>query len=440
MTSVQTTIGNDVISLRMEQDICRVAQTCEIEFEGAISCDPWTELVVAIDGINRLTGYVEEVIVHSDGSSTVRGMDTMKRAIDMFATDEVRVEEELDAGYWINYWLEYAGIATSGSVETGRTIPPTLPDEDGWQYISVGDIILECLGYAGGGYVVIVDADGVAQIREKTIGASSHSLSNLLAFSRSQDDSWYRDRAVVFGTTSGSWVEGEWVPGEFTVVAEAGEGDRTAVLSSSYIQSQSAAEDLADEILDFFDEYLDVKRCLIIGDASIWLGDGANVSESWSGYNGTGLVTSIETTVDDSGFRMLVSLDEKCGFIWGHGKPYGQIMFGIPGTLTTGDTGRWFLCDIPDGVTMLNTIAAVKTPSEGASIQTQIETSTDGVNWTPQHTNVISANQRLSGILTGFTEAFVDTGTLVRANVTQVGSTEAGADITVSVGIKIGEV
>jgi len=443
--SVGVSIGGDdvsasFVSIRMEQDICRIAQTCDIILNatsGAHAYDPWDVLIVAINGTGRLTGYVVDAVKNMDGSYTVRGMDEMKRAIETFITDEVRVTEELDAGYWIDYWLTEVGITTSGSVETGRIIPLTLPDEDGWIYTSVSDIILECLGYAGGGYVVIIDGDGVAQIREKTIGASGHTLSPI-RFSRTQDDSWYRDRAVVFGTTSGSWVDDEWIPGNVTVVGEVGSGNRTAVLSSSYIQDQSAADDLAIEILDFFDEYLDVKRCLIEGDESIWLGDAASVNQF--GYNGTGLVTSIITTVDNSGFRQLVALDEKCGFIWGSGRPYGQIMFSVADTLVTGDVGIWFICDIPAGVTLLNTIAAVKTPSEGAAIETDIATSTNGVDWTTQHTSVIAPGQRLSEILTGFTAPFVDTGTLVRARITQIGSDVAGADLTVSVGIKIGEV
>ena len=425
--------GVKIIGLRTEQDICRLAQTCEATL-GAAAGDVGDSLVVTVNGVNRLTGYVTEAIVNSDGTYIVRGMDTMKLAIDTFVTDEVRVEEELDAGYWIAYWLDVVGVPNSGSVETGRTVPMTLPDEKGWQYVSVGDIILECLGYAGGGYAVIVNSSGVAQIQEKTAGGSSHTLSPL-QFSRSRDDSWYRNRAIVFGTTSGSWVDGEWIPGEFTVVAEAGSGNRTAVLSSTYVQTQASAEDLANDILAFFDEYLDIKRCLVKGDESIWLGDVAGVSDSWSGYSGSGIVTSIETTVDDAGFRQLVSLDEKCGFVWGHGLPYGQIWFVVPGTLTTGDVGLWFICDIPDGVTMLNTYSAVKTP--GGSIQTQIQTSPDGIIWTTQHTNVIAAGYRLSGKQAGFTQAYVEQGTLVRANISQAG---AGSDLSVSVGIKIGEV
>lgn len=439
-------VSSDFISLKTEQDICRLAQTCEVTLNatsGTHAYDPWDTLVIVINGTNRLTGYVTDAEKTMDGTYIIRGMDKMKLAIETFLDEEVRVEEELDAGYWIDYWLKEVGITTSGSVATGRTVPMTLPDETGWQYVNVSDIILECLGYAGGGYAVIVDSDGVAQITEKTTGAGGHTFAsgdNLLKLSRSQDDSWYRDRAVVFGTTSGSWVDGTWIPGEFTVVAEAGSGNRTAVLSSNQIQSQASAEDLADDILNFFDEYLDVKRCLIVGDESVWLGDGATVSEGWSGYNGTGLVTSIETTVDDAGFRQLVSLDEKCGFIWGYGKPYGQIWFAMPETLTTGDIGLWFICDIPGGITMLNTYGAVKTPSDGASIQTQIQTSPDGIIWTTQHTNVIADGYRLSGKQIGFTQAFVEQGTLVRANISQVGSTTAGDTLSVSVGMKIGEV
>ena len=89
---------------------------------------------------------------------------------------------------------------------------------------------------------------------------------------------------------------------------------------------------------------------------------------------------------------------------------------------------------------MLNTYGAAKTPSDGASIQTQIQTSPDGITWTTQHTNVIADGYRLSGKQEGFTEAFVEQGILVRANVSQIGSTTAGGDLSISVGIKIGEV
>ena len=437
-----TVVGGiaDVISLRMEQDICRLAQTCTVEVKsvsGAHIYNPGSPLVISINGTPRFTGYIESA-TKSHAGYIIEGMDKMKLAIDTFITDEVRVTEELDAGYWLDYWLTQVGITTSGPVETGRDIPITLPDEEGWIYISVGDIILECLAYAGGGYTVIVDGDGVAQIGEKTIGASSHAL-NCIRFSRSQDDSWYRDRVVVFGTTSGSWVDDEWVSGEVTIVAEAGSGDRTIVLSSSYVQSQAAAEDLANDILNFFDEYLDVKRCLIEGDKSVWLGDAASVSEF--GYNGTGLVTSIETTVDDNGFRMLVSLDEKCGYVWGAGKPYGQIMFAVLEALTVSDdVAPWFPCDVEDGMTFLSTQAALKTPASGSVMEYELETSTDGTSWTAIHTHTIADGAYLSTENTVFSSGSMSENDLLRLNILQVGDDTAGSDLTVAVRIKIGGV
>jgi len=135
----------------------------------------------------------------------------------------------------------------------------------------------------------------------------AHTLDTMLEFSRSQDDSWLRDRAVVFGDG---------------VVAEASAGDsptKTVALSTPFITSEEAAESLAARILSFFDETLDIKRCLIEGDETIWLAEMAAIIDSWTGLNAVGMITSIETTVDDRGFRQLVSLDEKCGFIWGWG-------------------------------------------------------------------------------------------------------------------------
>lgn len=329
-------VGNSVISLRTEQDICRVAQTCTIALDPNVAADfnPWDEIAISINGIGRFTGYVDDPLRGREPAEyIVRGTDVMKRALDNYyaeiAQDEAGlwwpnpfvVEEELDAGYWVDYWLKYVGIATSGSVETGRTVPVDLE----WNFIAVSDIILECLGYAGGGWTVIVDGDGVAQIGEKAIGVASHSFdsTNIIGFSRSQDDSWRRDRAVVFG--DGVVGEKPDDPAGCT---------KTAALSSTFIGTQAVADDLAQDILDFFDEDLDIKRCLIAGDATIWLGETGTVSDPWSGYSGTGLITSIETTVDDRGFRQLVSLDEKCGFIWGWGIEEDLYLMGC-------ETGIW---------------------------------------------------------------------------------------------------
>lgn len=425
MTDVSATInGISVHSLRIEQDICRLAATWEGTTE-TFTDEPGDELVIYVNGTKRLTGYITNVTKSTDGTYTIQGTDKMILALDTFIIDEVRVEEELDAGYWVEYWLDYVGLTSSGSVETGRTVPPTLPDENGWQYISVGDILLECLAYAGG-YVIYADADGVIQVVPMAAGMQGPSY-NYISYSRTLDNSWYRNRAVIFGTTSGSWDDDVWVPGEFTVVAEYPEEEpsraRTTAVVSSYIQSQSAAEDLARDVIVFFSDNLDIRRYLI-PDAGVVLGDG---------------VTSIETTVNDAGVRQLVSTGEKCGFIWGAGKPYGQIAFIVEGILSTGDIGIWFYNDVSDGLTLRNTYSGVKTAPDGDDIEIYVQTSTNGTDWTTQHTNIISDGNKLSGRCETFTDDFVEEDTLVRFNIAQVGSDIAGEDLTFSVGIKVGE-
>jgi hypothetical protein len=347
----------------------------------------------------------------------------------------VRVEEEKDAGYWIGYWLDYVGLGSGGAIETGRTIPPTLPDEKGWQYMFVADILLECLAYAGG-YTIFIGRDGSARVMELS-GNASGILPNTLEYSLSEDRSWYRDRAVVFGTSAGSWVDEEWVSGEFTVAAEFPEDSfgttgRTVAVSSPHIQSLSAAMDLAEDLVNFFDENLTVNRYHIVGDPDIWLGD----------IISGGIVTSIETTVDDAGFRQWIATGERCGFVWGGGgHPYGQVMFAVLGELSVSDdVCPWFICDIPIGITLLNSIPAIKTPAAGSAISYELETSTDGENWTYIHSNEIGAGDYLGSESETFTDAFLPENTLLRVNVTQIGSETAGSDLTVAVRLKIGVV
>jgi len=430
MTEVSATMnGVSVRDLRIEQDICRLVTTCEGTIEGSGNVgDPGGSLVVYVDGTKRLTGYITNVTTSTDGTKTVQGTDKMILALDTFIVNEVRIEEELDAGYWIEYWLDYVGLTSSGAVETGRTIPPTLPDEKGWQYITVGDILSECLAYAGG-YAIYADADGIIQVVPMATGIQGPSYSEYISYSRTLDNSWYRNRAVVFGASSGSWIDDEWVSGEFTVVAEYPEEEpanaRTVAVVSTYIQDQGAAEDLAEDLVDFFNDNLDIRRYLI-PDAGVQLGDG---------------VTSVETTVNDAGARQFVSVGERCGFVWGWGFPYGQIMFTILGTLGIGDdVCPWFICDIPQGITLLNTTAAIKTPGTGSSILYELETSADGEAWTYIHGYGLSPGCYKTLNWETFVDNFLPENTLLRLNITQVGSGVAGADLTVAVRLKTGKV
>lgn len=132
---------------------------------------------------------------------------------------------------------------------------------------------------------------------------------DLITFSRTQDDSWERKRCVVFGKD---------VVGEVTD-EDAGAYPKALALATDFITTEESAEELCHRILDFFDENLDIKRITILLDESVWLAEIVQLTDSWTGYDDYGMITSIETTIDDRGFRQFVSLDEKCGFVWGWG-------------------------------------------------------------------------------------------------------------------------
>ena len=136
-----------------------------------------------------------------------------------------------------------------------------------------------------------------------------------LSFSRSRDDSWKRERAVVFG---------DGVVAEVTADG-AGAYPIALAISTPFVTSEDAAEELCERLLDFFDTSLDIKRITIEGDEGLWIGWGAALTDSWTGYDSHGMITSIVTTVDERGFRQEVSLDEKCGIIWGSGAEWLKV-------------------------------------------------------------------------------------------------------------------
>ena len=114
-----------------------------------------------------------------------------------------------------------------------------------------------------------------------------------------------------------------------------------------------------------------------------------------------------------------------------------QIMFTVPGTLSVDtDPCPWFLCSLPDGFQMISCIAAVKTAPTGTFISYGIHVSDDGASWTNVHANVIAVGDKMSSEDTDITPDTVTLNQIVKLVIGQVGTTVAGADLTVSLRLR----
>ena len=111
-------------------------------------------------------------------------------------------------------------------------------------------------------------------------------------------------------------------------------------------------------------------------------------------------------------------------------------VFSVTGTLTTGtEVAPWLVVTATQTIT--KAYGVVKTAPTGASILVDIDKSTDnGANWTsiwntnPSNRLAITATNR-TGTQTSFDTTALAEGNLLRVSIDQVGSTVAGADLTV---------
>jgi len=115
----------------------------------------------------------------------------------------------------------------------------------------------------------------------------------------------------------------------------------------------------------------------------------------------------------------------------------GQIMFTVPGTLSTdSDPCPWFICGLPVGMILESCIAVVKTPATGAPIAWDIWRSSDAIDWESVFTHIIPAGSYFSTDKTTFIQQLVTYNQLLRLAIGGTGTIIPGADLTVSLRVK----
>jgi len=117
---------------------------------------------------------------------------------------------------------------------------------------------------------------------------------------------------------------------------------------------------------------------------------------------------------------------------------YGQIMFGISGTVVVASPAApVFICSVPDGITIEGVAAYADTAPTGAAIMMEVHISTDdGVSWSEAVGENINAGDKVDANVGTISISAVSLDDLLRFDVTQVGSTVAGADLTLSLRVR----
>jgi len=337
-------ISDKVSRIEIEKDICKIAATCRLELDpNAYSgIDPWDDLEIWEMGAKRFTGYVDEVTKERmPHACVVSGTDVLKRA-NLYFIHEEQVSSGESLEYWVNKLLNISGL--SDAVVYGST-DKTIPENYIFHLQSAGDYIQMIAAYAG--WVIYADGLGRIHFKHPDYSSPTHTISSGALtkhkLERSRDRMWIRNRAIVFGTLgiAADVSRSNYYMGNETIVA--------AVASSEWDTFEKAYA-TANEMLDEYNDPMDLKWILTPGDTGYELGQTIDIIDRFTGVGGgrsyRALVTNIISEMSDDGYIMRVGTDAKCPRIWGWGRYFPSNLGTFWCSLDGGGAYRWDIANL----------------------------------------------------------------------------------------------
>lgn len=281
------------------------------------------------NGTKVFTGYTMEALkARLPIESELTCNDVLVRTEDTWLdTNYISYGESV--AHWIGFFLQLSGIT---NVDIGVGSDRFVYEGFGWQYISAWDAIVQTVQVCP--YQIMADRNGQVKLVSLIKSTPVATISNYIEYSRTRSDSWLRNRAVVIGATplaADRFRSNPYLPDEV----------RTAVVATGAIHNQNTADWLAYELLDCFAVPLDIKTILVEGNPIYEIGQTINFTDTWSGYSGDCIITSIEANYDSEGYRVQLTLDEKCPNFWGWDKIPHILYCGTwgHGVYKSGDSG-----------------------------------------------------------------------------------------------------
>lgn len=302
-----------VVSYEREHKICTGIGRLLIVFEQNVpeTFVPWDEISIYEEGDFKVKYYVSSV-EDSDPSSTITldCQDNSKRLVDYFIPDQYTVEEPTYTRYWIEKFLDEAGInyqfdtTSQGSLISNYT---SLGLQSAYEQIIV---LLQMSGW-----YIFFDGNGVAIIGNlnKNLSPVDETLGrdDILEIMLKKDDRMLRNRALVLGNYDPFTLTR--VKADVTVKTKWNYDSsdiRTMVVSNSNIPNNSSAYGIANTLIKEFAKITVEKHLTAHGARDLVLGDVVMVQSTV--YFGKGVITTFGVRMSKEGLVTDLVLDERC--------------------------------------------------------------------------------------------------------------------------------
>jgi hypothetical protein len=280
------------------------------EWEVALGLDcpteilPWTSVEIYEDGQKVLTGYVANVgIMWDEGArKIVAGLDTWKRALDCWNTEEYVTGEGDTIQGLIRRFLDMAGLSYQINTDYDDSVPPGMSI----LYQPVSEIVTDLC--AALGLFIRINVDGWVIIGDViSDGGTGKALDDeFISYDLLESDYRSRNKIIVWGPNGLAVVRSDedWA-----------EVDHTLVYASPYCYDAWA---LANRIWSNLHTVEQVQTIDHPGDPDRRVGQEVNITAPRGLFSGKEICTTIKSSYDQSGYIMQSIFGERCA-IFGAG-------------------------------------------------------------------------------------------------------------------------
>lgn len=311
-------ITSHVISYDREHLICTGVGQLSITIERTIgrTFNPWDSIDIYENGDFKVSYYVSGTSDSiPDGTIVLQCQDMSKRLIDYFIPDQYTVEEPSYTRYWIEKFLDEAGIDYSFLTGSQGNL---LSNFTTLGLSSAYDQIITLLQLSG--WFMYFDGTGTAVIgtldKDLAQKAGSFDSTDIIEIDVVSHDKMLRNRAVVWGAFDPLRQKNVYADVSTRTKWNYDSKDKRAVvISNSNIPNASSAYAMANQLVKEFSKITVEKHITLTGARDLNLGDIVNINTR--AYRGSGMITTFGVSMSATGLTTKIILDERCPRLFG---------------------------------------------------------------------------------------------------------------------------
>jgi hypothetical protein len=305
-----TDISEYILSIKRSFNYCAYSQSFSLDIPLVYPnvINPYDEIIIYESGVKVLTGYISSATKSAaEGIISIKGQDVYKKAIDYFIPTTYKTGVNQRVSVWVTFLLSLCGL-TATFLDTND---PYVTENEDIGLDTIANIVGQMVEYAG--WYCKIDGNGnisFNRIKKTGSAVSLDETNDILSINYDKSYDKTRNNVIVFGGVDTSFGEFTPIFAKKHVDLDFLPTDQTIVFGNHLIGTQDAAEDFAQDLLNETSRITFIKKLDVIGDPHLRAGEFVKINSDL--FNGSALITSIESSFDQNGYTMSLILDDLC--------------------------------------------------------------------------------------------------------------------------------